>query len=339
MRHARPTSVTLTFLALAVSSALQTTPAAAAASTATATTSAPTAARPNPAKYLGTWNYDLPDSSTLRNVAVISCPATNPQCPVLPDGSRPSLQIPQIGTIDFTRNADGTVTGRTDQGCTWNFEVEPRSLALNGAQTCFNHVIGSAYTITTWTVSVSGDREQETLIATSHQPTGDWDFVLQSGARTKANVDSPRDDTRRFTGSWTYDPANPQTMDNIVTTVAPDGSTTESPETGSVLFTRTGNHSIAAHTADGCTWTLQVQGNTAELQPADQICQLPGTTATGANGIGTTGTGSTETLTHWSIASDGHVQDSVLTGIDEQAGQPSTSASTFALSVGSSTKS
>lgn len=312
MRYTRPATLAITLLALAAPIP------AATATTATTTTTTPAFHRPppSPAKYLGTWNYDLPNSTTMRNIAVISCPATNPECPVLPGGELPSLQIPQIGTILFTLNPNGTITGRTDQGCSWTFQVEPNALALTGPQTCFNHVIGSAYTITTWTVTITGDHEAETLIATSHQSDGDWNFVLQSGARTRADISDPRDDTKRFTGTWTYDPANPQTQDNIVTTTAADGSTTESPEVGTVLFTKTGNHSIAAHTADGCTWALQVHGNTAELQPADQVCQLPD---------------STETMTFWSIASDGHTEDTVITGL--------TPTSTFALSVGSLTKS
>ncbi|WP_370080320.1 hypothetical protein [Streptacidiphilus sp. MAP12-16] len=253
----------------------------------------------NPAKYLGTWNYDLPNRTTMRNIAVIS--------------GQPTVEIPQIGWIVFSDNADGSVTGRTDQGCTWNFEVRADSLDLAGSQSCFNHVVGSAYTITDWTVRVSGHHENESLTAISHLPTGDRDFVLQDGARTKTGRDD--DSTQRFVGGWTYAPANPQTLQNIVATYGPGGSVTYSAETGTVAFAKIGDGTVAARTPDGCTWNLRVQGNTAELQPAVQTCEL---------------TDSTATLTFWSIASDGRQQDSVIAGTDVANGQ----TSAFSLSVG-----
>lgn len=56
-------------------------------------------------QYLGRWNYDLPDRESLRNVIVIDLPGS-------------PLQVPQVGDIVFSKGADGTVIGRTDQGCT-----------------------------------------------------------------------------------------------------------------------------------------------------------------------------------------------------------------------------
>ncbi|MEV6153030.1 hypothetical protein AB0L53_22040 [Nonomuraea sp. NPDC052129] len=103
-------------------------------------------------EYLGTWNYDQPDRESMRNVAVIRCPEQGLNC-----SPSPEIQVPQIGTIAFTKAAGGRIVGRTDQGCTWTFAVRATSLELDSpAQYCFNHVIGSAYTITKWSVTVSG---------------------------------------------------------------------------------------------------------------------------------------------------------------------------------------
>jgi hypothetical protein len=269
-------------------------------------------------KYTGTWNYDQPDSTSLRNIAVLSCPASNPECPTEPGGARPSLEFPQIGNITFSKNNDGGITGHTDQGCTWYFKVEAHSLELTSAQTCFNKVVDSSYTITTWSVSVAGRHEKETLIATSHQPTGDWDFVLRTGVRTKVDPAGRLDATRRFTGRWTYAPAVPPLV-NIVTNVGQDGQVTQVPRTGAVVFTKRNNHTVTARTADGCRWHLRTRGNTAELQPAGQTCRL---------------SASTEQLNFWSIASDGKRQASIMNGVIEKDGEQST----FVLSVGSLTK-
>jgi hypothetical protein len=258
-----------------------------------------TPAGSNPAKYVGTWNYDLPNRGTMRNIAVL--------------GGQPAVEIPQIGWIVFSGNADGSVTGRTDQGCTWNFEVRPDSLDLAGPQSCVNHVVGSAYTITDWTVTVSGDHEHESLTAVSHLPSGDRDFVLQDGVRTKVGRDD--DSTQRFVGSWTYGPSNPQTLQNIVATYGPGGSETYASETGRVAFAKVGDGTVAARTPNGCIWILRVHGDTAELQPAVQTCELPD---------------SVQTLTFWSIATDGRRQDSVIAGSDVANGQ----VSAFSLSVG-----
>jgi hypothetical protein len=257
------------------------------------------------AKYVGTWNYDQPDNATMRNVAVL-------------DAGSP-IRFPQIGNIVFAENSSGGITGHTDQGCSWEFQVQPHSLELTSPQTCFNHVINSAYTITRWSVSVSGRHEKESFDAISHQPTGDVAFTLGNGARTKVRIGARSHATRRFTGPWTYDPANPQTLVNMVTTVAPDGTVTAAAQTGTVDFGRKNDHTITARTANGCRWTLNVQGNTAELLPAAQTCVL----AT-----------STETLSFWSIASNGRHQASIMTGTDTHAGE----VSPFALSIGSLTR-
>jgi hypothetical protein len=135
-------------------------------------------------KYLGTWNYDQPDQTTMRNVAVLSCPPGAEGCA---SGLLPlPLRIPQIGNIVFSAAANGMVVGRTDQGCTWTFAVTTRSLELSPpAQYCFNHTIGSAYTLTRWSVSVVGNHERETITGISHQPTGDLATTMNYGARTR----------------------------------------------------------------------------------------------------------------------------------------------------------
>ncbi|GLX97064.1 hypothetical protein [Herbidospora sp. NBRC 101105] len=249
---------------------------------------------PRPHDYLGTWNYDQPDRATMRNVAVI--------------GATPPIHVPQIGDIVFTRTGDG-VTGRTDQGCTWTFAVRPASLELDPpTQNCFNRVIGSAYTITRWSVTVSGDRERETIEAVSHQPTGDYSFRLDDGRRTRARAGA----AARFTGAWRYDPADPATRVNIVTTryTAPD-RVVQAPRQGVVTFTRR-RDVLTARTGDGCAWRLTARGNTAKLDPAGQTC------------------GGT-TLSFWTVASDGRRQASVQAGTGPDGGA-------FLLSVGALTR-
>jgi hypothetical protein len=92
------------------------------------------------------------------------------------------LDVPQTGDIVFAAAADGTIVGRTDQGYTWRFAHQGDSLKLSPpSQFCFNHVIGSSYTITDWSVEVSGRHERESLTAISHLPTGDYQFQLSTG--------------------------------------------------------------------------------------------------------------------------------------------------------------
>jgi hypothetical protein len=272
----------------------------------------------NQKKYLGTWNYEQPDRETMRNVAVLSCRASTPGCPA----SGYSLQLPQIGWIVFSPEAGGGIVGHTDQGCEWHFRVDPSSLELNPAsQYCFNHVINSGYTISRWSVTVSGRHEHETVVAVSHHPEGDYDFVLQDGSRTEVGDESWRQAIPRFAGDWSYDPADPRSIVNIVVTQYPlpggQVQVVQSPEAGVVTFARDRDHEIAARTNDECRWTLAARGNTAELDPALQTCRLSD--------------GSTRTLTFWSIVSDGKHQASVMAGIDQRGGR-------FLLGVGSLTR-
>jgi hypothetical protein len=263
----------------------------------------------SPQPYLGTWNYDQPDLATMRNIAVLSCPPAGDGCT---SGLLPlPLHIPQVGNIVFSAAANGKVVGRTDQGCTWTFRVATDSLELDPSppQSCFNRTIGSAYTLTRWSVTVVGNHERETIIGISHQPTGDLVTTMHDGARTRVTGVGGLPAMARFLGAWTYDPASPQTFVNMVVTVpVGGGDPVVSPVQGEVRVTSKRYGVIVAHTDDGCRWTLAVQGNTAELDPPTQTCQL-------ASG--------TVTLLFWSAASDGDRQNAVMAGIKDVNGQES----------------
>lgn len=275
--------------------------------------------------YLGTWNYDMPDRVTMRNVATASCSPSNTKCSGTAQhgGSGSLFELPQIGYVTFSQAPDGAIVGHTDQGCTWRFEPRPRSLELTPpSQSCFNHVIGSGYTITRWSVTVLGRHERETIAAVSHLPIGDYDFLLGDGRRTKVPDKTPHAAIGQFVGSWTYDTPDPRSQVNIMTTQesGPGGVVVRhSPKHGVVTFTPHGSDALTARTKDGCTWTLAVRGNTAELAPAVQTCQR---------------TNATVILRFWSIASDGRHQDSIITGAEDGGGQ----TSNFSLSIGALTK-
>jgi hypothetical protein len=262
-------------------------------------------------KYLGTWNYDKPDRASMRNIAVISCPTGGNGCS---SSQLPlPLDIPQLGNIVFSAAADGVVVGRTDQGCTWLFEVTARSLELSPpGQYCFNHNIGSSYTLNRWSVITAGNHEREVITGISHQPNGD-DLLttMNYGARTRVTGVGGVHAMDRFFGRWTYDPANAQTLVNMAVTIPADVGAAGggvSAVQGSVWFTGKRYGVIEARTADGCRWTLAVQGNTGELAPAGQTCQL----ATG-----------TMRLVFWSVVSDGEHANSMLAATKELNGRTS----------------
>jgi hypothetical protein len=252
---------------------------------------------------LGMWNYDQPDRQNMTNIAVITCPAGEASC-----GGTPPIVIPQIGYVVFSAGLGGTVIGHTDQGCMWRFAAHHGGLELSPApQYCFNHVIGSGYTITRWSVTFSGRHETEFITAISHLPYGDFDFTLQDGRRTKAGNGPGA--AHRFAGDWRYDPANPQTGVNFQTIqyAEPDGQVkvVQSAVTGQIAVTDGLGPLITARTGDGCRWTLVARGNTAELWPAHQTCRLGH---------------ATETLSFWSIASNGTHQISIMAGINRDGG-------------------
>jgi hypothetical protein len=271
---------------------------------------------PSQHDYLGTWNYDQPDRASMRNIAVISCPAASTSC-----RPSPPLLVPQIGNIVFSRTAGGGIVGHTDQGCTWTFQVLAASLELEPpSQYCFNHVIDSSYTITKWSVTLSEHSERETIQAISHQATGDYEFRLVNGSRTKVVGHDWRQARSVFPGTWQYDPPDPQSRMNTLVTryTGPDGQVqvVQSPQRGLVTLTSGRQQTMTARTEDGCSWALAARGNTAELEPALQTCQTPRGTVM---------------VRFWAIASDGKQQASVMAGVDERGGR-------FLLSIGSLTK-
>jgi hypothetical protein len=164
------------------------------------------------------------------------------------------------------------------------------------------------------------NHQRETIIGVSHQPTGDLVTTMHSGARTRVSGVGGFHAMARFLGDWTYDPASPQTLVNLVVTI-PSGAglPSLSPVQGAVRVTSEHYGTITAHTADGCRWPLAVQGNTAELDPATQTCHL-------ASG--------TVTLLFWSAASDGEHENSVMAGSTDLNGQQSN----FYLFIGALTK-
>lgn len=224
---------------------------------------------PSVQQYLGYWNYDQPDLTTLNNVDVLACPDGGGQCdPQLPL----PLKVPQVGWVLFSMGPNGTVNGHTDQGCTWNFQVTATGLELSSTtQQCFNVNVGSAYNITKWSVTVEGNTEHEEIVSISHQPNGvNLIGTMNSGSRTRVDGVDGTASFSRFLGSFRYDPADFHTLTNVVAT----SNGTVFPEQGSVQFTEKDRSTILAHTPDGCNWTFAVRGNTAELDPATQTCHL-----------------------------------------------------------------
>ncbi|MEU8901191.1 hypothetical protein [Nocardia sp. NPDC048505] len=243
---------------------------------------------PGPAKaYEGRWNYDLPDTAAMTNIAAMN----------IGNG----LLGPQIGDIVFTAVGRDRVIGRTDVGCTWKFAVDGAALRLESpGQTCHNPTAGYAYTMTEWTVRVDGDHETESIRARSHHGDRDYDFELAQGHRTRAPEDDPAA-VAAFTGTWSFGAPNPRTGAN--TRIAAGAVT---PETGTVEVRPDYGNRMTATTGEGCQWSLVARGNTAKLDPPIQTCTI------GASAV---------TLRYWTIAGDGRRQVSQMYGTD-RAGVP-----------------
>ncbi len=263
-----------------------------------------TLAQTQDGRYAGIWNYDQPSAATGANVGTIQCPATGKANQAF------VLVVPQIGNLTMTRKEGDRLEGRTDQGCTWTFTDHGSSSELDPApQSCFNKVIGSSYTITHWSIQVDGNHETESIEAKSHLSMGDCDFALKQGRRTKAD---DTDSTGLFVGDWVYDPPNPQTHSNMLQFMYQGDRERRgpgaSPQTGLVSFSKAGKHTLTARTADGCSWRLDVYGNTA-LLPSPQSCELAG---------------SKTTMNHWSIASNGTQQNTVMSMTQDVEGKTRT---------------
>jgi hypothetical protein len=249
--------------------------------------------------YLGAWNYRTPDPATGLNIAVVS-------------GHGFTADFPQVGWVDFTGGRNGLVTGRTDQGCTWQFALKSGKLQLAyPGQKCFNKVIGSEYQMNRWTVTVTGNTEQEYIQATSFLPSGDYSFTLARGGRTRADQAV----TAGYTGDWRFNPANPKTGVNMETVISSTGKASEQPVSGSVSITRT-RGVILARTSNGCVWKLKVDGNTAELAGA-QTCRLAG--------------GSSQTYSFWAMAAGSGHEYAVISGSTDTRGTRSSFSLATAL--------
>ncbi|MFJ9363873.1 hypothetical protein ACIRRA_05545 [Nocardia sp. NPDC101769] len=231
--------------------------------------------------YQGRWNYDLPDVATMTNIATMN----------IGEG----LRGPQIGDIVFTSAGPHRIVGRTDVGCTWQFDITDDGLALaSPGQTCYNPTAGYAYTMTEWAIHVSGIHETESIKAISHHSDRDYEFDLAHGARTRTTEDDPGS-AKAFLGTWSYGPPDPATGANTQLTVG----AAPTPLTGTLTITGDYGSRVTAHTPDGCDWTLLTRGDTAKLDPPAQTCTV-------AN--------SAVTLTYWTIVTDGSHQISAVYG-------------------------
>ncbi|MCX4098880.1 hypothetical protein [Nocardia sp. alder85J] len=251
----------------------------------TALTTGPAAADTDPAApFLGVWNYDQPDRTTMTNIATMDIAGFPPT-------------FPQIGTVVFSHGDNGEILGHTDQGCTWRFRIDGAAMELAATdQICFNHIIGSEYNIDRWRVETDGDHERETLHANSYQGGATFSFDLADGRRTRADAGRRADTVRAFTGTWQFDPADPATLINLALVTGAVPVPVPTPVTGSVEYRPGPGDTIVARTADGCDWTLDTHGNTAELAPGTPSC----------GGV---------TRTFWSVAADGDRQTTIMAGV------------------------
>jgi len=242
----------------------------------------------------GTWNYTQPDIAADRDVGHLSCP----------DGF--ALVLPQLGWARFAQSGRRLVV-ETDQGCRWTFTRRGLGAALDPpAQTCFNQVIGSSYTLTRWDIAVAGTDETETIVGNSHQPGGDCMFTLPAGRRTRV-TESDADDAAAFLGAWSFD-ATDAPGANLQQVVCPGdapGVLRPGVATGGVTITQLSSRAIRVVTDDGCPWTLAVAGNTAELDPPQQTCPA-----------------SQRTRRFWAMASDGQRIATVASGAERVGDAP-----------------
>ncbi|MBU3060700.1 hypothetical protein KO481_04080 [Nocardia sp. NEAU-G5] len=242
-----------------------------------------TAAPDDAAPYLGTWNYDQPDAATMTDVATMNLLGY-------------TAQFPQIGTVTFSRGANGEVLGHTDQGCTWRFRVEPGALELASAdQHCFNRIINSEYNIDRWRVQIDGNREREVLHANSYLAGQTFSFGLAEGRRTRAGITDRAETVRNFAGTWRFDPPDPARLVNLGTVAGAVPVPVPTAFSGTLNYRAGNGNTIVARTDDGCDWTLAADGNTAELSPPTQTC----------HGVA---------RDFWSVAADGQRQTTIMEG-------------------------
>lgn len=215
------------------------------------------------AAFVGTWNYGHPNTTTGEGIAQLRCPGSGPT----------PLPLPQIGWVKVARTGPASLSGTTDQGCTWSFAVHDKVATLDPpSQTCFNKNIGSSYTIRDWTITMrSGVQATESLHATSHQAV-DCDFALDGAIRLR-NGQTSGDRTAPFVGVWSYDPPDAVGGSTaIVSCPASDGGATPpsyAPQSGTLRVARVDDTTVSVITDTGCASTLRIDDATAELaQPA-----------------------------------------------------------------------
>ncbi|MQY30085.1 hypothetical protein [Nocardia aurantia] len=242
-------------------------------------------ADPDPAApYLGVWNYDQPDRATMTDIATLDL------------GGFPAT-FPQIGTVVFSHGDNGEILGHTDQGCTWRFRIDGAAMELATTdQHCFNHIIDSEYNIDRWRVETDGDHERETMHANSYQGGATFSFELADGRRTRAAAGRRDDTVRAFAGTWLFDPVDAPRLINLAQVTGATPVTVPTPVTGTLEFRPGPGDTLVARTPDGCDWTFDAHGNTAELDPPTQSC----------GGV---------TRTFWSAAADGHRQNTITAGV------------------------
>ena len=234
-------------------------------------TNSPDAAPDHAEQLAGLWHYDLPDLETGRNVATLRCP--------VPGGGERRMTLPQIGSLALRRTAPDRLEGTTDQGCTWLFEVTGNTAELSPAgQSCHNQVFDLSYTIDRWTFTQDGERGSERLTATSHNPGGDCAFELADGSRSRVPAGGG-DLAAPLAGTWIHAAPDPISGLNVAQVVCPaEGAppvVSYEPVIGAITLTRTGDTSLDAEDASGCSFTLDVQGGMAALSPAPQTCARP----------------------------------------------------------------
>lgn len=243
-------------------------------------------------RFVGTWNYALPNDTTGLNIAALDCPASE---------NAPALQlgIPQIGNIALSAFAEDMLSGTTDQGCMWSFKVTDGHAELNPpAQTCFNPVIGSGYTITHWSLDLTEQDDavaSEHVIAVSHHEV-DCSFVLAAGRRNKVASSATRADVAAFEGHWSYQVPDASGV-NMAQLTCDGAAPSFEPLLGALDITALDAQTIAVRTPEGCSAQLHVQGNTAELVADSSDCAGKGVLPE-----------------HWSMASDGVALYQVVSG-------------------------
>jgi hypothetical protein len=220
------------------------------------------------APFVGTWNYDQPNTASGLGIATLSCPAGN---------GRPALALkqPQVGNVVYTKTGDGTFSGTTDVGCHWTFAVNGNTADLSPAsQRCENNALGASYTLTKWTITVQGNTETETIEAAADPSTGcKWE--LPQAGRTLVDPNAADDPTTAFVGTWAFDAPDFAAGRNVAMLTCPAGPGAGQPKFvpfGGTLSIAKSADQLVTLTSGQCSWNFHVDGTTAELQVGGPPC-------------------------------------------------------------------